>query len=281
MADGSIFAVADGVGGTGGGEIAAEMAVAELARCPRPSNLRELIARTRNIHKFVRDTALLDDSEYGADGECRDMATTLCVLAKLRSGVRGGAALGVANVGDSRLYALTPAGLRQITLDHSGAGEKIRAGKLKPERARQDPDYHMVTRVIGYYRHMNPDAWELRAVPGTRFLICSDGVSNEVSDAKIAEALRDNPDPGEAAAALIAASSRNYFSEEEEAAGSWDEDEDDDWDEEEFDQGGGWDNATAVVVDVIAVDAQAAPDGDGDLVDDVQITEHVPPPYLF
>ena len=215
LADGSLFAVADGLGGHQGGEVAAGIAVDELARRQELTDLDQLVDLVRAAHAAIR-------AEARADRALAGMCTTLCALADLTAD-RNEPRLGAVNVGDSRLYALTGDELEQISDDHNLVGEMIRAGQLDRAAAAVHPDRNRLTRVLGFEPEVLVDAWELRAVRGTRFLLCTDGLFSEITDAAITGVLRERDDPAAAAQTLV----------------------------DEAIQAGGHDNVTAVVVDVL------------------------------
>lgn len=224
VADGSLFAVADGLGGHNGGEVAAGIAADELTRRENPADLDQLVALVEAAHAAIRAEARSDRSLAG-------MCTTLCALADF--GGRGARRrLGAVNVGDSRLYALTATGFDQLSDDHNLVGEMIRSGRLDRAAAAVHPDRNQLTRVLGFEPEVRVDAWELRAVRGTRFLLCTDGLFSELTDASIAAVLGDRADPAAAADELV----------------------------DEAVRAGGHDNVTAVVVDVLD---GPGPDGSG------------------
>lgn len=224
LADGSLFAVADGLGGHQGGEVAAGVAVDELARHDELDDLDQLVALVRAAHTSIR-------AEARADRALAGMCTTLCALADLAE-VGGEPRLGAVNVGDSRLYALTGAELDQLSDDHNVVGELVRSGQLDRAAAAVHPDRNRLTRVLGFEPEVLVDAWELRAVRGTRLLLCTDGLFSEITEAAIAGVLHDCDDPGDAARALV----------------------------DEAVRSGGRDNVTAVVVDILG---GSDPDGSG------------------
>ena len=95
----------------------------------------------------------------------------------------------VANVGDSRLY-LMDSKLRQITKDHSLVQEMVRLGELREEEARNHPDKNIITRALGAKRGVNIDFFDLKLEPGSQILMCSDGLSNMLTDQEMEEILR-------------------------------------------------------------------------------------------
>ena len=230
LADGLLFAVADGLGGHTGGGIAAGIAVDVLARRGRIDSLTQLIALVGAANEAIFETAK-------DDPRLREMSTTLCVLADVGN-PDDPSRLAVGNVGDSRLYVLTPGGFSRLTVDHTISENLMRDGVLTPAEAATHADRHTLTRAVGYQRRVHVDGWELAAVAGTRFLICSDGLTNEVPDPEIALFLQSYQDATAAAGRLVERAVR---------------------------PGHGRDNVTVVVVDVL----EAAPpptDGSDGLV---------------
>ena len=216
LADGRLFAVADGLGGHAGGGTAAAIAMEVLARHGRLESVAQLVALVGSANTAIFE-ASMEDPRLGA------MSTTLCALA----GISSGAAperLAACNVGDSRLYALTGDLFSQITVDHTITENLVRDRVITPAQAATHVDRHKLTRAVGYERAVHVDCWELAAVAGTRFLICSDGLTNEVPDPDIAEILRLVADPGDASRSLVELAVRPGY---------------------------GHDNATVVIVDVV------------------------------
>ena len=229
LADGARFAVADGLGGYRGGGTAAEIAVGVLGRPESLSSLGQLIALVGSANAEILEAAR-DDPGLG------EMSTTVCALADIGDEASP-SRLAVANVGDSRLYMLSSGGLSRLTVDHTIAENLVRDGLLTPAAAAGHRDRHTLTRAVGYEPRVLVDGWELLAVRGTRFLICSDGLTNEIPDPEMAGVLRSVRSPAEAARSLVEAAVR---------------------------PGRGRDNTTAVVVDVVD---PLAPEDDGrDLV---------------
>ncbi|MDH3706674.1 MAG: Stp1/IreP family PP2C-type Ser/Thr phosphatase [Acidimicrobiia bacterium] len=220
VADG-FFAVADGMGGHQGGEVASELAVASLAESPHVSSMLELTDGIKAANRVIIEQA-------GADADLAGMGTTVCVLAVLDG--FAGARLALANVGDSRVYVLREGNLAQLTLDHSLVAELLREGRITEEEAEHHPRKNVVTRALGVSDAVDIDTWELPLVVGERFLLCSDGLFNEVTDNQIEGVLRRLADPDEAAAELVRLAN----------------------------DGGGRDNITVVVVDVVDAGSDAA-----------------------
>lgn len=195
LADGTLFAVADGLGGHSGGGTAASIATEALGRHGRLESLAQLVALTGSANTAIFEAAIDNPRLAG-------MSTTLCALADIGTAA-GPARLAAANVGDSRLYALTDGGFNRLTIDHTITENLVRDGVIGPAEAATHADRHTLTRAVGFERRVHVDGWELAAVEGTRFLVCSDGLTNEVPDPEIAEILRSVAAPAAAARALV------------------------------------------------------------------------------
>jgi serine/threonine protein phosphatase PrpC len=242
LVSGDLVAVADGMGGHLGGEVAARTAIEELLE----AYLRErtgdgLVSAARRANRAVWRKSRVDRKLHG-------MGTTLTAAALVSQSAGVGDESGsdrrtqliLVNVGDSRAYVLdkNTRRLRQLTEDHSVVEEMVRQGELTPEEAAVHPHRHVLTRALGIEAEVTLDIWDLAAEVGSRFLLCSDGLTNEVSDQEIAAVLATATSPEHAAKELVGR-----------ALGH-----------------GGMDNVTVVVADVV--------EGDLDLSD---VPELVPP----
>ena len=212
-----VFAVADGMGGHSGGEVASAIAVELMAETTSFNSVGELLETVQRANREVLDRARLDRALHG-------MGTTLVALVAMT--VDDTELLGVANVGDSRLYLRTPDEMMQLTEDHSLVEGMVRDGWISPSEAKVHPQRNVVTRALGVEEPLLVDAWELVPVTGDRYLLCSDGLNNELSDAEIEEILDEAADPRQAAHELVQAAC----------------------------DAGGRDNVTVVVVDVVDAD---------------------------
>ena len=109
----------------------------------------------------------------------------------------------VTNVGDSRTYRFADGELQQVTVDHSLVQELVTAGEVTPQEARTYARRHVITRALGGLVEPQPDCWHMPMVPGERILICSDGLSDDVSAGEIAAVLLAQPHPQLAADQLV------------------------------------------------------------------------------
>lgn len=239
-----VVAVADGMGGHAGGEVASEVAIDALRAAmadPAVLTLADAVVRA--------NTAVWDRA---GDAQLRGMGTTLCALAlvfpdedvvdadpddDLDDEAELDAAptvdevrLALTNVGDSRVYRLVDGAVERLTEDHSLVEGLVREGRITTEEAAMHPHRNVVTRVLGIGEFVDIDAWELDPVLGDRFVLCSDGLFNEVDESRIAATLRRIADPQEAAHELVSLANQN----------------------------GGRDNITVIVVDIVDDDGEIA-----------------------
>jgi len=209
-----LFAVADGMGGHQAGEVASHLALETLQAEFTAAGTDVLVRAVENAnHALV--------SRSTADPELAGMGTTLVAMALVDAAGRD--AIGVVNVGDSRLYLLSDGELAQITEDHSLVATMERQGRLTAAEAAVHPQRNILTRALGIDGTVLVDSWEILPVIGDRYLICSDGLFNEVDENRISATLRRLADPNEACRELIRLAN----------------------------EGGGRDNITCVVVDVV------------------------------
>jgi serine/threonine protein phosphatase PrpC len=190
---GSIYLVADGMGGHQAGEVASQGAVdsviAQYYGDPDPDVGASLVRAIRAANKQIHSQAQADPSKSG-------MGTTLVAAVVLGSKVY------VANVGDSRAYLINRTGITQITEDHSWVEEQVRAGLLTPEQARRHPQRNLVTRALGSKPAVEVDLFEGKIGAGDTILLCSDGLTGRVNDQEIATIVREHL-PIEAARLLV------------------------------------------------------------------------------
>ena len=183
-----VFVVADGMGGHRGGEVASAVATTEVIDGFTGPDRASLVRAVRQANRAVLERAAVDSDLSG-------MGTTLCALAVVDgSGGQGGPdALAVVNIGDSRVYRLDLDGLVRVSDDHSLVADLVRAGELTAEEAAVHPQRNILTRALGIEVDPTVDSWEFSPARGDRFLLCSDGLFNELNDGQIAELLSDGP----------------------------------------------------------------------------------------
>ncbi|CAB1129179.1 multitarget phosphorylated protein phosphatase [Candidatus Hydrogenisulfobacillus filiaventi] len=187
------MAVADGMGGAPYGGEASRLALAALEsfmeRHRQPELLTEAVAEAnRAVYR-----------ESAADRSREGMGTTL--TAAMCTGPEGV----VAHVGDSRAYLHRPGTLVRVTRDHSVAGEMVASGSLTDAEAANHPQRHVLTRAVGPFARVSVDRELFRLGPGTRLLLCTDGLTAVVEDAALQAVLDREPAGPQAAEALVAA----------------------------------------------------------------------------
>ncbi|MFJ4224776.1 PP2C family protein-serine/threonine phosphatase [Microbacterium sp. NPDC089695] len=195
-----LFIVADGMGGHAGGEIASQSTIRRLESLVSSDDVgRDAIERALEL--AVGDIA--DHPETTDEGT----GTTLTgVFLEYDEGVPHWVSL---NIGDSRVYLLRDDRLIQVTTDHSVVQELIAAGKISPEEAEGHPYSNVITRAVGASELTPPDYVALEVRAGDRFVICSDGLTKELTDYGIQHFLREHADPAAAVDAMLAAALEN------------------------------------------------------------------------
>jgi protein phosphatase len=187
-----LFAVADGVGGAQAGEVASRLAVEVLAKgLPEGGGSIEerLLARVEEANIRIAELAQADARRAG-------MSTTL-TLAYV-----GEDELSVVHVGDSRLYRLRDGAFERMTDDHTLVDELVRSGKLTQQEADQHPQRSIITRALGS-EGIEADSRTWPARGGDVYLLCSDGLTGMVDEARVGELLQAAPSLSAAGRALI------------------------------------------------------------------------------
>ncbi len=185
-----LYILADGMGGHRGGEVASLMAVNTIREVvmKEVSNSRRISPRAVLVDAYQEAShRIFDKSHKSGNSELQGMGTTL-VTAFYHGGV-----LYIANVGDSRAYLFSKPYLWQITEDHSLVNEQIRAGMITEKDVPIFAAKNVITRSVGFERDVTCDVIERHLKAGEMVLVCSDGLSGLVTDAKIAEIFMTSP----------------------------------------------------------------------------------------
>ena len=190
-----IFVVCDGMGGAAAGgtasRLAAETAAVAMGATPRGASAMREGVRLANTAVFERARQ---------DRRLEGMGTTLVGI-----GVAGATAW-VAHVGDSRCYRWRGHALVRLTHDHSLVEEQIRTGRMSRDQARRSPMQNVITRAVGTRAEVVADVQEVALMSGDIFLLASDGLTRELSDASIEKILDSaGADLLAASTALVAA----------------------------------------------------------------------------
>jgi len=192
--DGTLFVVADGIGGFEAGEVASSLAVEVLKGLqPDESFKAAIVEANRRIVAAGR-----------GDEKLSGMGTTVVAIRFSRK--QGEPVAEVAHVGDSRAYLRRGGDMNPITEDHSLVAELVRSGDLTRDQAAEHPQKNLITRALGADDEVDVDTAILPIEAGDRILLCSDGLSDMVSEAGISEILAEFPDdPERAARGLLSA----------------------------------------------------------------------------
>ena len=220
VASDHLFAVADGMGGHNAGEVASALATTLL--------LERAIGQTLTPEWFVNAITAINRTIHESAAESterRGMGTTICALALVnpQGETTEPQQVALANVGDSRIYLWRAGTFRQLSVDHSYVQELVTEGLITEEEARVHPRRNIVTRALGIDDRVAVDSWLIPLFAGDRFILCSDGLVDEVPTADIAALAAQQREPQMIADALVALAKRN----------------------------GGRDNITVVVVDAV------------------------------
>ena len=221
-----LLVVADGMGGHAHGEIASAVTVSALteldARLPQDLEDVDLAAELMNALVVATDAL---ERQAQEDPEMRGMGTTVVSL------LQTGNELALAHIGDSRIYRLAGDRFEQLTRDHTMVQQLVDEGQITPEEALTHPRRSVLMRALSTDHAPEPDLERIPIEAGDRFLLCSDGVTAVLDDATLHEVLGSGEDPASVVSRLIELSN----------------------------EGGGPDNITAIVADVVEVEDPDAP----------------------
>jgi PPM family protein phosphatase len=192
-----LFAIADGMGGAQAGEVASRLATAALKESGvNGGGERRITDLIQEANRRVYDRSSSDPNTSG-------MGTTITVALVENDEVAFG------HVGDSRAYLIRDAQMEQLTEDHSLVNELLKTGKLSPEEAETHPQRSVITRALGTDPDVDVDTFSVRAENGDLFLLCSDGLTDMVSEESILDVVeRNRGDIDGALRALVKAANR-------------------------------------------------------------------------
>ena len=196
--DRAVAVLCDGMGGERAGEVASQLAAGAflehvlkafaLPEVPLAVDIARESAAWANLHVFDQASRIIDYTGMG---------TTLVAV------IINGHDAAVVNVGDSRCYWLAEGQLQQVTRDHSLVQEMVEQGIIAQEQARSHPRKNVITRAVGLERRIRSDIFRIDLRSGDTLLLCSDGLSNQVSDREIAGVLLREPDISDAGNRLL------------------------------------------------------------------------------
>jgi PPM family protein phosphatase len=194
LARSPLFAVADGMGGHRGGEVASQLAL-EVIEELSAGGEGTLGEQVRQANKAVFERSQADSKVTG-------MGTTLTVAL-----VEGGA-VKLAHVGDSRAYLLRAGSFRQLTDDHTLVAKMVKTGEITAEEAEIHPHRNVLTRALGTEPSVKVDEKEVPLMAGDRLLLCSDGLTSMLTEEQIQAILGSAGQPQDAANRLVRAANR-------------------------------------------------------------------------
>ncbi|HET7746187.1 MAG TPA: Stp1/IreP family PP2C-type Ser/Thr phosphatase [Vicinamibacteria bacterium] len=209
-----LFVVADGMGGHAAGEVASRVAV---------DSINEFVCLTGGDEEITWPFGLDDSISYDGNrlktairyanrkvlevmrekAEYEGMATTVAAV------LVDGDTANIGHVGDSRVYLVRAAEVKQLTSDHSWVNEQIQNGVISPDQARSHPLRNVVTRALGGKPDLQVEMQALKLQAGDILLLCSDGLTTMLTDEEIGTILRDNADDVEKAARALVAGANN------------------------------------------------------------------------
>ncbi|QEO13420.1 serine/threonine-protein phosphatase [Agromyces intestinalis] len=217
VAQAPVFAVADGMGGHAAGDFASAAVVTRLAE-----HGGQTVIGTPEVDQSLR----LAVQDMGRSTGVTDEGSGTTVTGVGLTEISGEPAWIVFNIGDSRVYRLIGGVLEQLTVDHSIVQELVDAGQITRDEADTHPHSNVITRAVGFHETPLPDYRAIAVEAGMRLMICSDGLTKELTSYGIRHFLMASRRPERSARDLLDAALGN----------------------------GGRDNITVVIVDVVAVD---------------------------
>lgn len=199
----SLYVVADGLGGHAGGEVASRIAV-EVLQKNIISNYHILREKRSNLLTAIKLANNKIIQEASKDYSLRDMGTTIVAVK-----VENDTAL-VAHVGDSRSYLIRDDGITQITKDHTVVEDYIKAGLLSKEEAFHSPYKSALSRALGIAGDVEVDISDVKLRTGDTLLLCTDGLTNMMSDMDILNTVKEfTPSPEGITKGLISLAIKN------------------------------------------------------------------------
>lgn len=207
----ALIAVADGMGGHQAGEVASHYATNKLQELfassayrnwvsydPGRSDYNVLVIKEvlERLNREIYDLAMRDGKHYG-------MGTTITAALIAQGQVI------VGHAGDSRAYLLTNGKFIQLTTDHAWVQEQVKQGKMSPKQAANDPRKNQITRALGVSSMVRIDRQTIAFQPGDTLLLCTDGLTNMLSDNEIQHLLISISDPQKACDALVDAANQH------------------------------------------------------------------------
>ena len=184
----NLYIVADGMGGNNSGEIASSRAIEYFCQYVRNNSF----SNDEDILDFITSGIAFSNSRIYEDStaneELAGMGTTMTVCSVKNSKVY------IAHIGDSRLYIVGGGSMAQLTTDHSYVNEMVKAGEITEVEARVHPKRNIITRALGVHESVEVDGRLIMAYANDHLLLCSDGLTNMITDQEIYSTITENSD---------------------------------------------------------------------------------------
>jgi PPM family protein phosphatase len=189
-----LYAVADGMGGHAGGEIASQLCIKEIEHHLEAMTARENFPRNHpdigvmnTLAKAINAASTKIYERALEEPFLKGMGTTATALAIIDNQAYFG------HVGDSRLYLLRAGFIYQLTNDHSLVSEQVRSGALTKEEAEMHHLRNVITRSVGYQEEEEVDTGCITIEAGDKFVLCTDGLHGKIADREISKSVHKNP----------------------------------------------------------------------------------------
>jgi serine/threonine protein phosphatase PrpC len=194
-----IFIIADGMGGHKSGDVASKTAVdfvsSYIRQFPKVfSEEGNIIESIRDIVKKANTNVFIESNKHESNS---GMGTTFIIA------VVSDNQLYIGHVGDSRVYAIREGYIKRLTTDHSYVEELIQTGSLTREEAENHPDKNIITRALGCSEDIEVDVYTREMLPDDYIIMCTDGLTNKLSEVEIKEIVEGSADPEQACKELI------------------------------------------------------------------------------
>jgi PPM family protein phosphatase len=199
--DSRIFIIADGMGGTIGGEVASKTAVTIIYKLLKDRLTETEIIDQEEINDYINQTNRIV-YEKGVNESLTGMGTTL-IAGYLTEDI-----LRLVHTGDSRVYMIRNKNIIQLTQDHSVVEELVKKKLITREEAREHHLRHMITKVIGSRENIVPDFLDVDLKKGDLILMCTDGLSEMLNDEQILSVVLKNKTANQKCDDLVATSNK-------------------------------------------------------------------------
>ncbi len=194
----NVFAVADGMGGHNAGEVASKMAIREIEDFFKDHQRdRDFIISREYIGQLINHINMKIYERANSEPHLKGMGTTLTLIIHFKRTIH------IAHIGDSRAYRINNQEIQQLTEDHSLVAGLIKEGKITKEEAQVHPQKNVITRALGTDIEIQADVYRYKISDGETIMICSDGLTNSLTEAEIKNIVNRNDSLQKAADDLV------------------------------------------------------------------------------